>query len=221
MSSRSVVADCNVKDSNRSHIASGGSVLPQISILERVIESVPTQDFPSLLDDFVTKGFSLLYQNSLTEFGAQLVTTSSVQEECITAVRARLQGVARGMSQSVLSLLEPTTSGLTEQRIQSTLRHGCFQVNLCSLTCFWQGIGTRTPPQWSTLVSKTLAAHPGFETPALRDHLRNILQERIKKFYVDLPGFQLRSAGLDRDFITLMYVGCDTTSPYEYTPERL
>jgi hypothetical protein len=187
----------------------GNTPLPIVSVLDKIIQAVPRRDIPSLTDEFVTKGFALLREHSLKEFGAQLVTPYSVDEKCISAVGARLQTAVRGLSQSVLSLLEPATSGLTERRIESTLRRGCFQINLCSLACFWQGIGTPTPPQWPAIVDKALQHHPVFETPALQEHLKDILQGRVKKFYVDLPGFKLQSASLDRDFITLEYVGAE------------
>jgi hypothetical protein len=221
MSARSVVTGCKPHDCNPSKELDSCAQLPRVSLLERVIESVPTRDVLSLTDDFVTRGFSLLYQHSLQEFGAQLATASTVHADCVTAVSTRLQAVVRGLSQSVLSLLDPSTSGLTEPQIRSTLRHGCFQINLCSLNCFWQGIGTQTPPHWGVVVGKALSTHPGFDTPALRHHFTETLHERIKKFYVDLPGFELQFAGLGRDFITLRYVGLNTDVRYEFTPTRL
>lgn len=209
MSARPVVASSQNQSSHLSKEELSTATLPQVSILQKIIQAVPQRDVPSLTDEFVSKGISLLREHSLKEFGAQLVTPYSVDQKCVSAVGARLQSAVRGLSQSVLALLEPAASGLTERRIESTLRHGYFQINLCSLACFWQGIGTRTPPQWTAVVDNALQNHPVFETPALQEHLKDILQERVKKFYVDLPGFKLQSAGLGRDFITLEYVGAE------------
>jgi hypothetical protein len=218
MSARSVVVSSQNQSPNPFKEDLRDTTLPTVSALDKIIQAVPQKEMPSLTDDFVSKGFALLRENSLKEFGAQLVTPYSVDKECVSAVGARLQAAVRVLSQSVLALLEPAASGLTERRIESTLRHGCFQINLCSLACFWQGIGTPTPPQWTAVVDKALHNYPVFETPALQEHLKDILQERVKKFYVDLPGFKLQSAGLGRDFMTLEYVGAEGVQGEQGTP---
>jgi hypothetical protein len=180
--------------------------LPRLTSLERVMYSVPERDISPLVDEFLYSGLPLLQRHSIEEFGAQLISHSLIHSTCVNAVTTRLQAAVKTISQTILGLLASTASGtLDDSRIQSTLRHGSFQIDLDTRRCFWQGIGAQYTPHWDTLVRNTISHAGLFRCEPLNELCLETFRRRLAMRFVDFPGFTLKTPGYSRDFMSLTW----------------